>query len=200
MIHKDLVGWMAIGIENLGGGHFGMNGVRVVMGLNNSATSPSIGEYKIDEALTAFRQWQTQLSPSAFMAAEMSLTKYFSSIHFKTNIIYGMPLNVTSGTSRLIWARARNAYVTVDLGGFAAYHSDVNGDPSQRARFRGHVRLDLASGLEIPTSASASASAGAPSNSLSVSRAASSQSRSGAFEFLAALAVLQAATSLQWLL
>ncbi|CAE8743393.1 unnamed protein product [Polarella glacialis] len=55
MIHKGLVGWMAIGIENVGGGHFGMNGGRVVMGLNNPATSLSIGEYKIDEALTAFR-------------------------------------------------------------------------------------------------------------------------------------------------
>lgn len=155
MVHNGLVGWLAIGIENVGGKHNGMNGARIVMGHNNPDSSevPSIGEYNIHEMSSAFRTWKTPLSPSALANAEMTLTGCFSIMAFKAKTIYGTPLNITSGTNRLIWALTHGAYVTADFGGYAAYHSAADLDRSQRFKRRGHVHLNLAEGLEITSTA-----------------------------------------------
>lgn len=57
MIRNSLVGWMAIGLTNVGGRHKGMNGARVVMGLNNPQTGSTMAEYRIDAMKTAWRHW-----------------------------------------------------------------------------------------------------------------------------------------------
>eukprot|EP00931_Biecheleriopsis_adriatica_P020273 TRINITY_DN13607_c0_g1_i3.p1 TRINITY_DN13607_c0_g1~~TRINITY_DN13607_c0_g1_i3.p1 ORF type:complete len:708 (+),score=123.70 TRINITY_DN13607_c0_g1_i3:252-2126(+) len=148
MIHKGLVGWLAFGIENVcDERHNGMNGGHIVMGSNLDGDS-RIGEYKIHEQMSAFRHWKTPLSPSALQDAGMTLTNCFSSMEFKTETIYGMSLNISSGSNRFIWALSRNAYVTDDYGGYAPYHSNVINNRSERERFRGKVQLDLAQGSQ----------------------------------------------------
>jgi len=158
MVHNGLVGWMAIGLENVGGHHNGMNGARIVMGHNEPGTAPTIGEYRIHERMTAFRHWKTPLAAPALRDASMTLTACFSSIEFTTGSIYGMGLNVTEGTNRMIWGLTHNAYVTSDFGGYAAYHSAADGDRAQRPRFRGLVHLSLASGEQISTTTTAAPS------------------------------------------
>eukprot|EP00927_Polykrikos_kofoidii_P049650 TRINITY_DN43685_c0_g1_i1.p1 TRINITY_DN43685_c0_g1~~TRINITY_DN43685_c0_g1_i1.p1 ORF type:complete len:636 (+),score=74.50 TRINITY_DN43685_c0_g1_i1:87-1994(+) len=143
MVHKGLVGWMAIGLANIGGKHNGMNGARIVMGQNDPAASPSIGEHKIHESLSAFRHWKTPLSPSSLEDASMVLTGCFSSIKFKTKKIYGQDLNVTHGINHMIWGLTHAAYTTSDFGGYAAYHSAADGDRMERTRFRGLIQLDF---------------------------------------------------------
>jgi len=169
MIHKGLVGWLAIGIENQGGGHNGMNGARIVMGLNNPQVGQSIGEYRIDETKTAYRHWKTPLNPSALRDASMTLTACSSSMTFKTGTIYRQSLNVSGGTNRLIWALTHNAYVTEDFGGYAAYHASVTGDRNLRTKFRGHVHLDFVGGREIATTTTPTTT-GKPQSTSSSSR------------------------------
>eukprot|EP00930_Biecheleria_cincta_P076761 TRINITY_DN6397_c0_g1_i5.p1 TRINITY_DN6397_c0_g1~~TRINITY_DN6397_c0_g1_i5.p1 ORF type:complete len:677 (+),score=113.11 TRINITY_DN6397_c0_g1_i5:110-2140(+) len=159
MIHRGLVGWLALGIENIGGEHNGMNGASVVMGHNLQGSS-RIGEYRIHKSMTAFRHWKEPLDPPALADAAMTLTNCYSSMVFKAQTIYGKPLNVSSGTDRLIWALSRNAYVTDNYGGYAPYHTDEVGDPSQRTRFRGKVHLDFTSGAMLTTTTAAITASG----------------------------------------
>jgi len=143
MIHKGLVGWMAFGIENIGGRHNGMNGGRVVMGLHDPTANPSIGEYSVHERASAFRHWKMPLSPSTLEDASMTLTGCFSSIKFKTDKIYGHGLNVTQGSNHLIWALTHLAYTTSDYSGYAAYHAAVDSDRTKRSNHRGKIQLDF---------------------------------------------------------
>jgi len=143
MIHKGNVGWMAIGAANIGGRHNGMNGGRVVMGLNDPTTSPSIGEHKVHDRASAFRHWKEPLSSSTLQDASMTLTGCSSYIKFKTDKIYGYDLNVTQGVNHLIWALTHLAYPTSDYGGYAAYHAPVDSDRSKLSSFRGLIDLDF---------------------------------------------------------
>mmetsp|Transcript_99616 Transcript_99616/g.177337 ORF Transcript_99616/g.177337 Transcript_99616/m.177337 type:complete len:628 (-) Transcript_99616:563-2446(-) len=141
MITRGLVGWMAIGIENINGRHNGMNGGRVVMGLNDPSTYPTIGEYLIHEYSSAFRHWKKPLADSALENASMELSSCCTSLQFTTATIYETPLNLTGGSNRLIWALSQLAYPTSDFGGYAPYHADPIKSPNNKERFRGHFYL-----------------------------------------------------------
>lgn len=150
MIHKGLVGWMAVGIQNIGGHHKGMNGGSVVMGRNIPGSSPTVGEYRIHDSQSAFRHWKTPLSPSALTATSMTSSGCVSSLVFKTDSIHGVPLNLTDGTTnRMIFALTQLDYPTNDFGGYSGYHASPTSDRDQRTRFRGHSHLDFAGGRAI---------------------------------------------------
>jgi len=145
MIHNGLVGWLAIGTGKISGGsHSPMNGGSVVMGLNDPDAGPSIGEYRIHERHTAWRHWKTPLSPTALTDASMAVTSCYTSIAFKTKSIYGVPLNVTSGSNLLIWALTRLGHPTQEYGGYAPYHAPADLDRALRFKYRGNVTLDFA--------------------------------------------------------
>jgi len=157
MLHRGRVGWMAIGIENLGGHHNGMNGGPIVMGLNDEENGLSVGEFRIHEERSAWRNWQTALSPTTLAEEQMEVTACISWMKFRTTAgtIHGEPLNLTVGGNRMIWALTHNAYVTREFGGYAAYHASVDRDRNLRPNFRGKVHLDLSQGEEVATSAPA---------------------------------------------
>jgi len=152
MVHNGLVGWMAMGLENVGGHHNGMNGAHIVMGRNIPGEAPSIGEYQIHPYATAFRNWKTPLNPSDLQDATMEVTDCFSSIAFKTATIYGRPLNVTSDSNIMIWALTHLDYPTDDFGGYSGYHSAADGDRDKRGNHRGHITLDFTP-LEVSAAA-----------------------------------------------
>lgn len=144
MITKGLVGWMAMGIENIGGNKNGMNGARVVMGRAIPGEMPTVEEYRIDEHNSAFRHWKTPLAPSALMDSSMVSSGCVSSMEFKTASIYNMALNLTAGSvNRFIWARTQQDYPTDEWGGYSGYHSDATRNRTLRSRFRGHFNISF---------------------------------------------------------
>jgi hypothetical protein len=149
MVHKGFVGWMSIGAESIGGGHNGMNGAHIVMGLNDLEDGMHVGEYRIHPFASAFRNWKTPLSPTALSSSTMTVADGVSVMQFRTKSMHGVNLNITQGTNRLIWGLTHNAYSTNDFGGYAAYHASETSDRSQRTRFRGKVELNLQTGKQL---------------------------------------------------
>jgi len=143
MVHNGIVGWMAVGLESIGGVHNGMNGAEIVMGRNFQGQAPTVEEYKIHPFASAFRNWKTPLSPSALQDTAMEITGCFSSIKFRTASLYNQPLNVTSGSNRMIWALTHLDYPTDDFGGYSGYHSSADGDPAKRGNHRGKITVDF---------------------------------------------------------
>ena len=73
LIYDGIVGWLSLGIENPGGGHNGMNGASIVMGIYDpdpnvydpnwdlqTFKGTGVGEYIIDPSNSAFRHWKTE--------------------------------------------------------------------------------------------------------------------------------------------
>merc|ERR1712127_961341 len=149
MIHKGIVSWMAMGIENVGGKHKGMNGARIVKGRAVPGKAPTVNEYQIHPDYSAFRHWKTPLNPSALTNTAMTVSSCTSFITFETATLYGEALNLTEGTSRFIWALTQRDYPTDDFGGYSGYHSNPTGDRAERPRFRGHSELDLVGGSGV---------------------------------------------------
>ncbi|CAK0815693.1 unnamed protein product [Prorocentrum cordatum] len=171
MIHRGTVGWMALGLENIGGDHNGMNGGSVVMAQYDpeQAEPLSVGEYRIHPTLTAFRHWKTPLESSepenaSLASSDFSIENGASVLEFRTSHVYKRALNLSEpidddstsdvhgfpshphSVNRLIWALTQNAYCTADFGGYCAYHSSPDNNFLQREEFRGRVAVDLARG------------------------------------------------------
>ncbi|CAK0900291.1 unnamed protein product [Prorocentrum cordatum] len=171
MIHRGTVGWMALGLENIGGNHNGMNGGSVVMAQYDpeQAEPLSVGEYRIHPTLTAFRHWKTPLESSepenaSLASSDFSIENGASVLEFRTSHVYKRALNLSKpidddstsdvygfpsqphSVNRLIWALTQNAYCTADFGGYCAYHSSPDNNFLQREEFRGRVAIDLARG------------------------------------------------------
>ena len=117
MVHDGSFGYLAIGLENVGGGHNGMNGARIVMGIYdpdaNAHGGPSwlnyvgtgVRELKIHDTLSAFRHWKNSgPSSSGLLNSTIDVNPGCgSSMYFKTKKIHGTALNMT-GCTNFIWA------------------------------------------------------------------------------------------------
>ena len=139
MAYDGVVGWMALGVENPGGGHNGMNGAKTVMGINDADKdifgAPFVGtgvhEYKIHDRLSAFRHWQTPLAPANITGAEMNVTACHTAMKFTTaHAIGGEPLHLADNGKNvsLIWAVHPDTFLK-------GYHGWGN---------RGHLVIDFA--------------------------------------------------------
>jgi len=135
------VSWMAWGLENQGGYHNGMNGGVVVMGISSQdAEYPSllgVHEYRIHDRSSGFDFWKTPYATPATCNALVVSEGGYTAMHFKTNSIYGLPLNIMSGPNRLIWAIRASSYMHV---GKDSYHEGCRG--GTRVRYRGGGQLN----------------------------------------------------------
>ena len=143
MITNALFGWLSVGLANPGGGHNGMDGGHIVMGLPATPTTyspvtglvltdatPSVDEYIINESGgSAFRLWQTPYATPAITGASTEATDCYTSMTFSTASIAGQALNV-SGTDELIWGLN-------DMDSFVGYHRRNN---------RGKITIDWTGG------------------------------------------------------
>ena len=146
IIVNGLFGWIALGLENEGGAHNGMNGASIVMGLPGSpaqyspktglsvtgTTTRSVDEYTIHPQSSAFRHWSTPHGSAAITAAVIETTSCYTSMSFTTNTIAGRKLAVdgTINQDKLIWGFN-------DQDHFVGYHGSSN---------RGKVTVDWSCG------------------------------------------------------
>lgn len=152
LVHSGRAGWLSIGMEKVGGYHNGMNGARVIMGLNDpDGNLPAVAEYKIHEQNSAFRHW---ITPSySYLQAQggsgnFEVRDNVSMLEFETAGVFDWEWNLTSGetSNKLIWGLSHLAFCTADFGGYAPYHSATDGARDQRHRFRGKLEIDFATG------------------------------------------------------
>lgn len=118
--------WLALGIENLGGKHNGMNGAPVVFGITSKDTefphlTGIVQEYRVHSKESRFRTWNTPYEDPAIADTEI----------IEENC-YGHKLNITSGSNRLVWAMRVSTYMQV---GKDSYHEGCSGE--NRTRYRG---------------------------------------------------------------
>mmetsp|Transcript_60361 Transcript_60361/g.116407 ORF Transcript_60361/g.116407 Transcript_60361/m.116407 type:complete len:474 (-) Transcript_60361:59-1480(-) len=134
------VSWMAWGLENLGGKHNGMNGGRVVMGISSQDEEYpgllGVHEYRIHYQMSSFNDWKTPYATPATCHSSVVSEGGYTVMHFKTNSIYGQPLNITSGSNRLLWSIRASSYMHV---GKDSYHEGCRG--GTRVRYRGGGQL-----------------------------------------------------------
>jgi len=140
VVYKGLFGWVALGLENPGGDHNGMNGAHIVLALPGPTATftpqdglqlgtPTVDQYVIDEDASAFRHWSTPAARRQLVAAGYETNECFTSMSFSTDEISGWKLNL-SGTDSLIWG-ANGA------DSFVGYHGRPN---------RGKLTVDWALG------------------------------------------------------
>lgn len=166
---NGLLGFLAIGLANVGGEKNGMHGAHILMAIpggNYSAITgfdlsiePSIHEYQIspNPEQSSFRFWgvndgTTATARHADATSELNLTNCFSSFTFEAEDIKGIPFNL-SGVDQLLWS-ANN------IDSYAGYHG------MNRGRFSvdwpsGKAELYQAAPEGAPTSASRTIGLGA---------------------------------------
>jgi hypothetical protein len=143
MVYNGSFGYLSVGLENPSGGHNGMNGAPVVMGIYDPDENAHGGEnwlnykgtgvyeLKIHDTLSAFRHWKDS-GPSTPGLIDSSVDVHpgcGSSMYFKTKKIHGNDLNITRcSPNKLIWA----IHTSTLLKG---YHGFGN---------RGHIEIDFA--------------------------------------------------------
>jgi hypothetical protein len=140
--YDGLFGWLAVGLENPGGRHNGMNGGRIVMATPGNAhaysavtglpAGPMVAEYVIAEgsAGSAFRLWSTPYPNASITNAAYEAHECYTSLSFSTSAIAGEDLN-HAGANTLIWGA--NADDT-----FVGYHGRES---------RGHLSIAWADGV-----------------------------------------------------
>ena len=143
MVHDGSFGYVALGLENPGGGHNGMNGARTVMGIYDpdenahggeswlNFVGTGVKELKIHDTLSAFRHWKDSgPSTPGLIDSSMDVNPGCgSAMYFKTKKIHGTDLNMTKCyPNKFIWA----IHTSTLLKG---YHGFGN---------RGHLNIDFA--------------------------------------------------------
>lgn len=136
MGYNGMVSWMAWGIENMGGGLRGMKGAQVIFGISSEDTEfpalqGTVKEYTIDHEQSRFSFWNEPFASPATTDVEMLSQGGYSVMKFKTDAICGVPLNITSGSNRLIWAFRASSYMHI---GRDSYHEACDGNTRTRAR------------------------------------------------------------------
>lgn len=140
MAYDGVVGWLAIGASNPGGGHNGMNGAHIVMGVYDpdpnlyggaawlNYVGTGVKERVIHHKLSAFRHWKEPYTPAGLVDSAMEVTRCHSHMTFKTASMAGVALNTTKGSSNeLIWAVHTDSLLK-------NYHGFGN---------RGHLKVDF---------------------------------------------------------
>ena len=143
MVYNGSFGYLSVGLENPSGGHNGMNGAPVVMGIYDPDENAHGGEkwlnykgtgvyeLKIHDTLSAFRHWKDS-GPSTPGLIDSSVDVHpgcGSSMYFKTKKIHGNDLNITRcSPNKLIWA----IHTSTLLKGYHGF------------RNRGHIEIDFA--------------------------------------------------------
>jgi len=139
MAFNGKVSWLAVGIENVGAKKNGMMGAPVIFGISHDDTEfPSlvgVKEYTIDMYSSRFTGWNTPHTSPSLVSSSMISENCYSAMTFTTDRIAGVPLNISSGTNRLIWALRSSSYMHV---GKDSYHEGCH--KGERVRFRGHMR------------------------------------------------------------
>ena len=143
MAYDGSFGYLALGLENPGGGHNGMNGARTVMGIYDpdekvhggeswlNFVGTGVKELKIHDTLSAFRHWKDSAPTTpGLIDSSMDVNPGCgSSMYFKTKTIHGIDLNMTKcSPNNFIWA----IHTSTLLKG---YHGWGN---------RGHLKIDFA--------------------------------------------------------
>jgi len=130
------VSWMAWGLENQGGYHNGMNGGKVVMGISSQDSEYpgllGVHEYRVHDRTSNLNTWNTPYATPGTFNASMVSEGGYTAMHFKTNSIYGQPLNIMNGSNRLIWAIRASSYMQI---GKESYHEGCQ--DGTRVRYRG---------------------------------------------------------------
>ena len=96
LIYDGIVGWLSLGIDNPGGGHNGMYGASIVMGIYDpdpnvydpnwdlqTFKGTGVGEYIIDPSLSAFRHWKTETHDN-LAAKNIDIGECYSTLSFTT--------------------------------------------------------------------------------------------------------------------
>jgi len=114
------VSWMALGLEFQGGLNNGMNGGHVIMGISSDDGEyprlAGVKEYTISRTTNAFSAWNephTNERYGALTEAEFTSQGCYSAMKFTTASIGGVPMNITSGSNRMIWAVRSSSYMSV---------------------------------------------------------------------------------------
>lgn len=143
MAYDGSFGYLALGLENPGGGHNGMNGARTVMGIYDpdekahggeswlNFVGTGVKELKIHDTLSAFRHWKDSApNTPGLIDSSMDVNPGCgSAMYFKTKTIHGIDLNMTKcSPNKFIWA----IHTSTLLKG---YHGWGN---------RGHLKIDFA--------------------------------------------------------
>jgi hypothetical protein len=116
MAYDGVIGWLAVGPSNPGGGHNGMNGAPIVMGVYDpdpalyggaawlNYVGTGVKERVIHHSLSAFRHWKDAHLPASLMDSSIEVNTCHSHMTFKTAKVAGVALNLTNGgagTSRI---------------------------------------------------------------------------------------------------
>jgi hypothetical protein len=175
LLHRGNVGWIAMGLESIGGHHNGMNGAEIVMALNwgepdgspkstsqSAAPEPRVGEFIIHPRGSAFRHWVgTEIAPGAndsnldpaltsFSVEERGVTTL--EFGLKGGMLHGKQMNLSSSKddssceNRMIWGLTHSGYSTDAYGYYAPYHEAADRNRALRPQFRGRVTLNLCTG------------------------------------------------------
>ena len=127
LAYEGRVGYIAFGIANPGGKHFGMNGAHILMGLNYGSGKLSADEYIIDNYASAFRHWSHPVVGNA-TTLEMNVSQgCYSSITFETKAIAGWPLKLGHhDNNKILWAVYKDNFNMGHHGRTARAVLDVN--------------------------------------------------------------------------
>jgi len=152
--------YISLGIENVGAKKNGMMGAPVIFGISNDDTehpdNVGVFEYTISDTQSRFSRWNTKHASPSLTNSEMLSENCYAAMRFTTDKISGVPLNISSGSNRLIWALRASSYMQV---GKDSYHEGCyNGE---RVRFRGHLSgIDFQDVTHRAVSASTSTTVG----------------------------------------
>ena len=160
LIYDGIVGWLSLGIENPGGGHNGMNGASIVMGIYDpdpnvydpnwdlqTFKGTGVGEYIIDPSNSAFRHWKTETHDN-LAEKNIDIGDCYSTLSFTTSgrTIAGKSLAFANNT--MIWAVHTDSLLKGN-----------HGPPfGGREIKRGHVNITGSSQASIITTGSSQAS------------------------------------------
>lgn len=132
------VGWMAVGLENPGGKHNGMNGASIVMAIPDAATAglEEVDTYVIGESSSSFRNWYDSSSGAALRDAALDVAEgacYTAATYTLGSVFHANETVDPTKCVDLIWATSKD--------------SNVASDPLFKARgmheYRGKISVNL---------------------------------------------------------
>ncbi|KAH8043410.1 hypothetical protein JL721_13146 [Aureococcus anophagefferens] len=132
------VGWMAVGLENPGGKHNGMNGASIVMAIPDAATAglEEVDTYVIGQSSSSFRNWYDSSSGAALRDAALDVAEgacYTAATYTLGSVFHANETVDPTKCVDLIWATSKD--------------SNVASDPLFKARgmheYRGKISVNL---------------------------------------------------------
>jgi len=118
------LGWFAIGLANPGGGHNGMNGAPIVMGIVDNTQGDDVDTYRIDDDNSAFRWWNTPTTAPDLANGKLQATECHASMSFDLST-FGNTVDLDladDACNTLLWGVSTDTQIAYDpdflLGGY----------------------------------------------------------------------------------